>query len=124
MEATQQGILFAARTGLSGRPTFVAAHNGTDTSKAAAKVVAPIQGEIAKQILAFAAKCGEHGFTQAEASDAIGRERQYLTDPTRRLVSAGLIVKTNLVRYRTFSRAPSAVYRITDAGMARAGGGA
>jgi hypothetical protein len=124
MDANAQPTLFAARTGLSGRPTFVAAHNGTDTSKAAAKVVAPIQGEIAKQILAFAAKCGEHGFTQAEASDSIVRERQYLTHPTQTLERAGLIVKTKEVRYRDGSKAPSAVYQITDAGRERVGGGA
>lgn len=118
MDATQ-GTLFSARERFSGRVEYVAAHNGTDTSRAAAKVVAPIQGEIATALLAFAAKRGDDGFTQAEAAAQLGRERQYLTHPTQTLERAGLIVKTDRVRYREGSKAPSAVYEITPAGRRR-----
>jgi hypothetical protein len=122
MDATTPSLFAASTDPLSGRVRF-AAHNGTQTSKASAIIAARGQGKTARAILHLAARAGDNGFTQAEASIGIPTERQYLTDPINKMVRAGLLVKTDRVRYRPGSKAPSAVYAITPAGVEAIGGG-
>lgn len=97
-----------------GRPAPTAPHNGTETSREAAKAIKPhVQAQEA-QVLDYLRRCGATGSTQHEAAAALGLSLQSmcgrfhaLADPRR---PGGPLIEVNGRTRPTPSRRPARVY--------------
>ncbi|MBS0188916.1 MAG: MarR family transcriptional regulator [Planctomycetes bacterium] len=89
--------------------TLFAPHNGTSTSKAAAKAARPRVNTDAIRIAYFIDAMGAHGATQPEISFALGIERATVAARCNGLERNGRIVKSHKERSSPSGR-PCAVY--------------
>ncbi len=119
-----QGTLFAARTTFSGRVEY-APHNGTATSKAAARAIDRNHGKPTGESMILkmlAAPRWANGATREDIEDTTGLLTQTVCPRVNGLVRLGQVQVIGTRKLR--SGREGDVYQITDAGRDRVGGAA
>jgi len=103
----------------SGDITGMVRRTDPDTSRMAAYLANVTAGTLRAKCLLALADAGDDGLTDFELGHWVGRQQTSAGKRRGELVALGLVVKTTEKR-PTPSRAFAAVWRITEAGRARA----